>query len=65
MGLQDYSVHRLSLDDIGAIQGLFEKWLDYMLLVDGHPADPNTVEEEFQSIPQPYPAYLLLQDFSG
>jgi len=51
MGLQAYSVHRLSLEDIGAIQGLFEKCLDYMLLVDGRAADPDTVAEEFQSVP--------------
>ncbi len=51
MGLQAYSVHRLSLEDIGAIQGLFEKCLDYMLLVDGHAAHPTTVAEEFQSVP--------------
>jgi GNAT superfamily N-acetyltransferase len=51
IGLQDYSVHRLSLEDSGAIQELYEKCLDYMLLVDGHPANPNAVEEEFQFIP--------------
>ena len=49
--LPAYSVRRLLLRDIGAIQGLFEKCLDYMLLVDGHPADPNAVEEEFQEVP--------------
>jgi hypothetical protein len=37
--------------DSGAIQGLFEKCLDYMLLVAGHAADPRTVEEEFLSVP--------------
>jgi GNAT superfamily N-acetyltransferase len=51
IGLQDYSIRRLSLEDVGAIQGLCEKCLDYMLLVDGHPVDPNTVEEDFQSVP--------------
>jgi ribosomal protein S18 acetylase RimI-like enzyme len=49
--LQEYSVHRLSLEDIGAIQNLFTKCLDYMLLIDGHPANPEVVEEEFQSVP--------------
>ena len=48
---QDYSVHRLSLEDSGAIQELYEKCLDYMLLVDGHPASPNSGEEEFQDVP--------------
>jgi GNAT superfamily N-acetyltransferase len=51
IGLQGYSVHRLSLEDIGALQGLYEKCLDYMLLVDGHPADPNAVGQEFQEVP--------------
>lgn len=51
IGLQAYSVRRLLPGDIGAIQGLFESCLDYMLLVDGHAADPNSVAEEFQSVP--------------
>jgi ribosomal protein S18 acetylase RimI-like enzyme len=51
IGSQDYSVHQLSLEDSGAIQGLYEKCLDYMLLVDGHPAGPNSGEEEFQDVP--------------
>jgi RimJ/RimL family protein N-acetyltransferase len=50
-GLQDYSVHRLLLEDMGEIQELWEKCLDYMLLVDGHAADPNVVAKEFQSVP--------------
>ncbi len=48
---QAYSIHRLSFEDISSIQNLFEKCLDYMLLVDGHPADPQAVAEEFQSVP--------------
>jgi len=48
---QDYSVHQLLLEDSGAIQELYEKCLDYMLLVDGHPAGPNSGEEEFQDAP--------------
>ncbi len=51
IGHPAYSVRRLWLEDIGAIQVLFEKSLDYMLLVDGHAADPNAVAEEFQSVP--------------
>ncbi len=51
-GLQAYSVRPLSLQDIEAIQELFEKCLDYMLLVDGHAADPNAIEEDvFQFTP--------------
>ncbi len=51
IGLQAYSVRRLWPEDIGSIQGLFAKCLDYMLLVDGHAADPNAVAEEFRSVP--------------
>jgi ribosomal protein S18 acetylase RimI-like enzyme len=51
ISLQGYSVHRLLLEDIRAIQQLFEQCLDYMLLVDGHPAEPNGVEEDFLSVP--------------
>lgn len=49
--LQDYSVHRLLHEDINTIQTLYEKCLDYMLLVDGHPAGKNAAEEEFQTMP--------------
>jgi len=49
--LPGYSVRQLSLEDLGAIQGLLDKCLDYMLLVDGHPADPDGVEEDFQFVP--------------
>jgi len=49
--LSDYSVHQLSLEDVPALQALFEKCLDYMLLVDGHPAGPNAAAEEFQDVP--------------
>ncbi len=51
LGVQAYSVRRLLPADIGAIQALFEKCLDYMLLVDGRAADPGVVEEEFHSVP--------------
>jgi ribosomal protein S18 acetylase RimI-like enzyme len=51
ISLQDYSVHRLLHEDIKAIQALFEQCLDYMLLVDGHPAEPKGVEEDFLSVP--------------
>jgi ribosomal protein S18 acetylase RimI-like enzyme len=51
IGLQDYSVHQLSLEDSGAIQELWEKCLDFMLLVEGHPAEPNYGEEQFQDVP--------------
>jgi ribosomal protein S18 acetylase RimI-like enzyme len=45
------SVRQLSLDDSEAIQELYERCLDYMLLVDGHPAGSNAGEEEFQDVP--------------
>jgi ribosomal protein S18 acetylase RimI-like enzyme len=51
INMQAYSARRLSLEDIGVVQGLMEKCLDYMLLVDGHPADPDEVEKEFQEVP--------------
>lgn len=52
IGLQDYSVHQLLPEDIPAIQILCEKCLDFMLLVDGRPAEPNEVEEDFLSVPR-------------
>jgi GNAT superfamily N-acetyltransferase len=51
IGFQAYSVHQLLPEDSEAIQGLFEKCLDYMLLVDGRPANPHSAEEEFQDVP--------------
>jgi ribosomal protein S18 acetylase RimI-like enzyme len=51
INMQAYTVKRLSLEDIKAVQALCGKCLDYMLLVDGHPADPNEVEREFQEVP--------------
>ncbi len=51
INMQAYSVQRLSLEDIEAVQALCEKCLDYMLLVDGHPADPDGVERDFQEVP--------------
>jgi ribosomal protein S18 acetylase RimI-like enzyme len=49
--LQNYSVHQISLEDIAAVQEVYEKCLDYMLVVDGHAANPDVVEEDFQSVP--------------
>ena len=51
IGLQNYSVHPLSFEDSGAIQMLYDKCLDFMLLVDGRAAGPNAGAEEFQDIP--------------
>jgi GNAT superfamily N-acetyltransferase len=51
ISIGDHSVRLLSPDDSGAIQELYEKCLDYMLLVDGHPAGSNAGEEEFQDVP--------------
>ncbi len=48
---QDYSVHLLTYEDVKAIQTLYEKCEDYMLLVDGHPAGENAAEEEFHDLP--------------
>jgi len=49
--LQNYSVHCLMREDVKTLQTLYEKCLDYMLLVDGHPASKNAAEEEFQNMP--------------
>jgi ribosomal protein S18 acetylase RimI-like enzyme len=46
----DYSVHLLKYEDVKAIQALYEKCVDYMLLVDGHPAGKNAAEEWFQNL---------------
>ena len=51
INIPTYSVRQLSLEDIEAVQTLCEKCLDYMLLVDGHPADPDGVERDFQEVP--------------
>ena len=48
---RDYSVHLLSLEDVKAIQALYDECVDYMLLVDGHPAGDHAAEEEFQNLP--------------
>jgi ribosomal protein S18 acetylase RimI-like enzyme len=46
-----YSVHQLLLEDIEDVKTLCDKCLDYMLLVDGHPADPKSIEEDFLYVP--------------
>ncbi len=51
MDMQTYSVHRLLPEDIPLVQSLCGKCLDYMLVVDGHPADPVEVEKEFYFVP--------------
>ncbi len=48
---QDYSTRRLLLADIEAMQGLYDRCLDFMLLIDGHAADPGGVEEDFLFVP--------------
>ncbi|MEW5867866.1 MAG: GNAT family N-acetyltransferase [Chloroflexota bacterium] len=48
---QAYSVRRLSLADSQAIQVLHDQCLDFMLLVDVHPAGPNAGAEEFEDLP--------------
>jgi ribosomal protein S18 acetylase RimI-like enzyme len=50
-GLHDFSVRVLTLEDIGAVQKILDKCQDYMLLVDGHPANPDSVEADFQFVP--------------
>jgi len=38
-------------EDIGIIQEVYEKCLDFMLLVDGRAASPESVKEDFNSVP--------------
>jgi ribosomal protein S18 acetylase RimI-like enzyme len=52
LGLPGYAVRCLTPADSQAIQTLYEKCLDYMLLVDGHPAGVNAGAEAFQDVPQ-------------
>jgi len=49
--IQDCSVHQLLPEDSAIIQELWEDCLDYMLLVDGHPAGPHSGEEGFEDVP--------------
>jgi ribosomal protein S18 acetylase RimI-like enzyme len=51
IGLEDYFVRQLALEDSEEIQGVWDKCLDYMLLVEGHPAEPNYGVEQFQDVP--------------
>ncbi len=51
IGLPGYSVHRLTPEDAPALQQLFEKCRDYMLLVDGRPAGPDSAVGEFLDVP--------------
>lgn len=49
--LPSYSVHLLSPQDRKLIQGLYDRCLDYMLLVDGHPAASDAGEKAFTDVP--------------
>jgi GNAT superfamily N-acetyltransferase len=51
IGIQGCSIRPLSPVDSPVIQHLYDQCLDYMLLVDGHPAGPNAGEEEFKDVP--------------
>lgn len=51
LGLPDFTVRCLTPADSQAIQMLYEACLDYMLLVDGHPAGANSGAETFQDVP--------------
>jgi GNAT superfamily N-acetyltransferase len=50
-GLEGYTVQLLTIGEIEAVQSLFEQCLDFMLLVDGHAADLQSIEEDFRFIP--------------
>ena len=49
--LEPFSVRRLTIGDIDAMQGLLDQCLDYMLLVDGHAANLASTKEDFQFVP--------------
>ncbi len=49
--LPEVTIHLLDEDDSPAIQEVFDKSLDFMLLVDGHPASPDAGREEFNDLP--------------
>lgn len=51
MAMPGYSVRQLTQPDSGAIQDLYDKCLDYMLLVDGHPARENAGDNTFIEVP--------------
>lgn len=51
IGSPDYAVRWLSLEDTTALQELFDKCLDYLLLVDGQGPAAHAAEEEFRSVP--------------
>lgn len=51
LGTQQYSIHELLPEDSELIQELFDKCLDYMLLVDGRPAVDNSGSAAFTEIP--------------
>jgi hypothetical protein len=51
LGLPDYSVHRLSRADVGALQELFEHCMDFSLLVDGRAPAPHAADDMFDSGP--------------
>ncbi len=46
-----YSVRFLSPADSSLLQDLYDRCLDFMLLVDGHPAGPNEGEKAFTDVP--------------
>ncbi len=51
LGHPGYTARALAPPDAPAVQLLYEKCLDYCLLVDGHPAAPDAGAEEFSSVP--------------
>jgi ribosomal protein S18 acetylase RimI-like enzyme len=49
--LPTHTVHFLTPEDSSQLQGLYDRCLDYMLLVDGHPAGSNAGAKAFQDVP--------------
>ncbi len=51
LNIPGYHARLLQQGDLGELQLLLEKCLDYMLLVDGHPAGPSAAASLFSDFP--------------
>jgi ribosomal protein S18 acetylase RimI-like enzyme len=49
--LEGYAVRKLKLEDIEALQKLFEKCSDYAWIVEGEGVSPNAAQDVFTSLP--------------
>ena len=49
--LPDYSIRRLTPEDTGALQRLYDKCADYTWIVEGEPVSPTAAQEDMQAVP--------------